>query len=77
MRCLKCKYVFSEEMRICPRCKEDMGAVLEKIGSFPIIPKEPFLFPEDFLEAPPLLEENSKEKMKREIEINLSSDKNI
>lgn len=71
MRCTKCRYVFSEELRICPRCKEDMGSILEKIGSFPILPKEPFLFPEEFLASSSVYEDTSRES-KREIEIKFS-----
>ncbi len=67
MRCPKCKYVFSEELKICPRCNEDMGDILEKIGVFPISSKEPFLFPEDFIETPSSFE-HSLTSEKREIE---------
>lgn len=51
MRCPKCSYFFSEELRACPRCGQDMGAEIEKIGLFPPSTKEPFLEVEDFLET--------------------------
>ncbi|MCS7200445.1 MAG: hypothetical protein N3A56_01855 [Thermodesulfobacteriaceae bacterium] len=74
MRCPKCRYVFSEELRICPRCKEDMVSIFEKIGSFPIPSKEPFLLIEDFLETKinSQIETPSKETQ-REIEMRFSS----
>ncbi len=48
MRCPKCNYFFSEEKKICPKCGNDMGEVLEKLGYFPPAPKESFLSIEDF-----------------------------
>ncbi|MCS7150634.1 MAG: hypothetical protein RMI93_07865 [Caldimicrobium sp.] len=51
MRCPKCSYFFSEELRSCPRCGQDMGAEIEKLGLFPITANEPFLDIEDFIEA--------------------------
>lgn len=50
MRCPKCSYFFSEELRTCPRCGQDMGLVIEKLGLFPPSSKKPFLDMEDFLE---------------------------
>lgn len=74
MRCPKCRYVFSEELRICPRCKEDMVLILEKIGSFPVSTKEPFLFIEDFLETKINSRiKTSPKETQREIEVKFSS----
>ncbi len=50
MRCPKCNYFFSEEKKVCPKCGNDMGMVLEKLGYFPIPSKEPFLSIDDFKE---------------------------
>lgn len=50
MRCPKCRYVFSEELRACPRCGQDMGAEIEKLGLFPPSKDTPFLSIEDFME---------------------------
>ncbi|MFN3921634.1 MAG: hypothetical protein ACK4K4_04485 [Caldimicrobium sp.] len=50
MRCPKCKFCFSEELKSCPRCGQDMGLVIEKIGLFPPSSKSPFLKLEDFVE---------------------------
>ncbi len=75
MRCPSCSYLFSEELRTCPRCGADVGAELEKLGYFPQPAKEPFLFPKDF-QKPPFYEEPVKEKsepetpQKRELEFN-------
>ncbi len=48
MRCLRCDYIFSEEIRVCSRCGADMGMVLEKIGYFPKSSEEEFFTLEDF-----------------------------
>ncbi|MFN3406353.1 MAG: hypothetical protein ACK40E_01290 [Caldimicrobium sp.] len=50
MRCPKCSYFFSEELRTCPRCGQDMGLVIEKLGLFPPSSKKPLLEIEDFFE---------------------------
>lgn len=50
MRCLKCNYIFSEEIKICPKCGSDMGMVLEKLGYFPPSSSKPFLNVDDFKE---------------------------
>jgi len=65
MRCPSCSYIFSEELRTCPRCGADVGAELEKLGYFPQPAKEPFLFLEDF-QKPPFYEEEVKEENKEE-----------
>lgn len=52
MRCPKCSYFFSEELKTCPRCGNDMGSEIEKLGIFPQGAEEPFLTVEDFIEAP-------------------------
>jgi len=75
MRCPSCSYIFSEELRTCPRCGADVGAELEKLGYFPQPAKEPFLFIEDFQKTPayevPAKGQTEVEKpQKREIEIN-------
>jgi hypothetical protein len=51
MRCPKCNYFFSEELRTCPRCGADMGSEIEKLGIFPPSAEEPFLTIDDFIEA--------------------------
>ncbi len=48
MRCPKCNYFFSEEKKVCPKCGNDMGMVLEKLGYFPVPSKESFLSTDDF-----------------------------
>ncbi|MFN4196803.1 MAG: hypothetical protein ACK4FM_02200 [Caldimicrobium sp.] len=50
MRCPKCSYFFSEELRTCPRCGQDMSSVIEKLGLFPPSSKKPLLEIGDFLE---------------------------
>jgi predicted amidophosphoribosyltransferase len=35
VKCPKCKCVFSEEERFCPRCGRNMEDVIEKLGFFP------------------------------------------
>jgi len=50
MLCPKCNYVFSEEERICPRCGEDVGSVLEELGYFPKASETEFFKVEDFFE---------------------------
>lgn len=52
MRCPKCSYFFSEELKYCPRCGTDVGEELEKLGFFPPSAEEPFLTIEDFIETP-------------------------
>lgn len=52
MNCPKCNYIFSEEIKICPKCGADMGMVLEKLGYFPPSASKPFLTVEDFKEKP-------------------------
>jgi len=54
MRCPKCSYFFSEELRACPRCGADVGGEIEKLGVFPPGAEEPFLTADDFMEAPQL-----------------------
>ncbi len=79
MRCPKCNYFFSEEKKVCPRCGNDMGKVIEKLGFFPQSRKEPFLSPEDFVEVSSTSTEpevstpsqKPEEKERREIEIPL------
>ncbi len=76
MRCPSCSYVFSEELKSCPRCGADVSAELEKLGFFPQPAKEPFLFWEDFKKATyteePVREESQANKsQKREVEFNL------
>jgi len=51
MKCPKCDYVFSEENRVCPRCGEDVGEVLERIGFFPKSSDVVFFKVEDILKA--------------------------
>jgi|UniRef100_A0A7V5N222 hypothetical protein len=71
MKCLKCNYIFSEEVKICPKCGSDMGMVLEKLGYFPPSASKPFLNADDFKERSILetieTEKEAKEK-KEEIE---------
>lgn len=62
MRCLKCNYIFSEEIRICSRCGADMGMILEKIGYFPQSSEEPFFTLEDFKKEPFLESIENKDK---------------
>lgn len=50
MRCPKCRFCFSEELKSCPKCGQDMGLEMEKIGLFPPSTKVPFLKLEDFME---------------------------
>lgn len=56
MRCPKCSYFFSEELKTCPRCGADMGSEIEKLGIFPPSAKEPFLTIDDFVETPQVAE---------------------
>lgn len=62
MRCPKCKYFFSEELRRCPKCGEEVRLEMEKIGVFPTSSQDPFLKIEDFLEK----EEDKEERNKAE-----------
>ncbi len=74
MRCPNCSYIFSEELRICPRCKADVSRELEKLGYFPEATTKPFLFPEDFIKSPtssPTSEGPSPEPPRKEIDLGL------
>lgn len=53
MRCPRCSYFFSEELKACPRCGADMGLEIERLGIFPPGATEPFLTIEDFQEPAP------------------------
>ncbi|PMP97119.1 MAG: hypothetical protein C0169_03975 [Thermodesulfobacterium geofontis] len=53
MKCQKCNYIFSEEIKICPKCGADMGMVLEKLGYFPPSASRAFLTIDDFKEKYP------------------------
>lgn len=79
MRCPKCNCFFSEELKVCPKCGNDMGEILERIGVFPLSTKEPFLSPEDFKEKPAEGKNISKiqEKSPREIEFSLPEENEI
>ncbi|MGB9761871.1 MAG: hypothetical protein ACP5QC_04345 [Caldimicrobium sp.] len=63
MRCPKCNYFFSEELKTCPRCGADMGAEIEKLGVFPPSAEEPFLTSEDFVETPSFIEASNQERV--------------
>jgi uncharacterized OB-fold protein len=76
MKCPKCKCVFSEEERFCPRCGRDMGDVIEKLGFFPKPGKTSILTLEDFFEvqAPETVEAPPQEgeaPARKEIELTL------
>jgi hypothetical protein len=77
MNCLKCNYIFSEEIKICPKCGADMGFVLEKLGHFPPSASKPFLTVEDFKKESTFdfeeLEKIKEEKEKKEIEFSYES----
>ncbi len=68
MKCLKCNHIFSEEIKICPKCGSDMGMVLEKLGYFPSSASKPFLTVSDFKERSILetIETESENKEKKE-----------
>lgn len=66
MRCPKCSYFFSEELKTCPRCGADMGSEIEKLGIFPPIAEEPFLTIDDFMKRS--MEERAISNQERVIE---------
>ncbi|MCS7199460.1 MAG: hypothetical protein N2327_01150 [Caldimicrobium sp.] len=68
MKCPKCRYFFSEELRNCPRCGQDMGVEIEKLGLFPISTNMPFLDIEDFVEQEETFE------AKRSLELSISDE---
>lgn len=68
MRCPRCSYFFSEELRSCPRCGQDVGLELEKVGLFPPSTNEPYLTIEDFYEP------EEPQPLRREIELTLPED---
>lgn len=59
MICPKCNYVFSEEIRVCPKCGHDMGEVLEKLGYFPRSSNIQIITLNDFISSAPSQEEES------------------
>jgi len=71
MNCPKCNYIFSEEIKICPKCGADMGMVFEKLGYFPPSASKPFLTIEDFKEKPAF--EFSEREERKEIDISYES----
>ncbi len=75
MRCPKCKYIFSEEIKVCPKCGTDMGGILEKLGYFPPSASKPFLTKEDFREQGDFsLSDLSESTEKKEIEFSYELD---
>ncbi len=69
MKCLRCKYIFSEEIKVCPKCGADMGIVLEKLGYFPSSTSKPFLAKKDFEEKASFdFSKHSENEEKKEIE---------
>lgn len=68
MKCLKCNYIFSEEIKICPKCGADMGMVLEKLGYFPPSASKAFLTVDEFKKSSPFerLESEKETKEKKE-----------
>jgi len=76
MRCPKCNYIFSEEIKVCPKCGADMGAVLEKLGYFPVSSSKPFFTIDDFKEESPvdIIGTEEKPEETREIEFPYNSE---
>ncbi len=76
MRCPKCNYIFSEEIKVCPKCGADMGAVLEKLGYFPVSSSKPFFTIDDFKEelSMNIIQTEEKSEETREIEFPYNSE---
>jgi len=76
MRCPKCNYIFSEEIKVCPKCGADMETVLEKLGYFPVSSSKPFFTIDDFKEesSVDIIGTEEKPEETREIEFPYNSE---